>query len=653
VPRVRDHRAREGFAAEAFGEATLPLNGPTETCTRTLYTFGRKMIGSILKVNRSCQRRAHQPNACPTFELRDRERILNARRKLEIAAAARAREQTSRRSAPVPPTFRLGCVLDAARNYGELLAYDASRLQLRRYPHRRRSSRRQLPAGSIRAAFRTDGSVFCWGNDDFQRPAVVATAGSVHADRGGESAPRAASDPMGRWTAGARRLPPVGAARRNVQRSVGRLAAWVRNPHRRTLACWGGVRHTSSSAAGDVHGDRFGTATQLWRSSRRHYRVLGLDFRGLRAVVSAPWCIYGSGCERDYNCGLHTDGTIECWGNVFGSSPPPCRYVRIICIRLASQCALRADGTAPWLGDKHSPWRIERAGRARSHHLRSENRHTLGCTSTIDGNCWETIRMDRRRLRRSAASSSPIPGLRLVISIYAAEFAWTAPSLLGRRVACATPGTFAQLSAADSLRCAVANDGTLACWGDDDYGQLRPPPETFLEVSAGALNACALPPDNRTCSWGIRSVLESLLRRRARFVHVSVGSLVGCAVTNGRHARRAVAKPHHQCVAPARHFPWRGGPDPSIHAPFARTGRFSAGARNESGDRSPGGNVSRPFSVDGLRHSCGLRTDGRSTAGAAIFPDGVPSDRAFRQRVKPSEHELRRDIAGPRSAGAR
>jgi alpha-tubulin suppressor-like RCC1 family protein len=50
--------------------------------------------------------------------------------------------------------------------------------------------------------------------------------------------------------------------------------------------------------------------------------------------------------------------------------------------------------------------------------------------------------------------------------------------------------------------CGVKTDGTIACWGADDLGQLRPPPGTFTAISAGDYYACALGTDGVIACWG-------------------------------------------------------------------------------------------------------------------------------------------------------
>jgi alpha-tubulin suppressor-like RCC1 family protein len=51
--------------------------------------------------------------------------------------------------------------------------------------------------------------------------------------------------------------------------------------------------------------------------------------------------------------------------------------------------------------------------------------------------------------------------------------------------------------------CAVRQNGSLACWGNDEFGESTPPTgNDFVRVSCGALHTCALKKDNTVMCWG-------------------------------------------------------------------------------------------------------------------------------------------------------
>ena len=59
------------------------------------------------------------------------------------------------------------------------------------------------------------------------------------------------------------------------------------------------------------------------------------------------------------------------------------------------------------------------------------------------------------------------------------------------------------MSAGYDHSCAIREDGTLACFGDDLYGQATPPAGTFEELSAGYHHNCAVRSNGAFACWGI------------------------------------------------------------------------------------------------------------------------------------------------------
>ena len=64
---------------------------------------------------------------------------------------------------------------------------------------------------------------------------------------------------------------------------------------------------------------------------------------------------------------------------------------------------------------------------------------------------------------------------------------------------------FASVSAGHTHTCGVRTNGSLACWGDDDYGQGAPPEGQFASVSAGDWHTCGVRTDGSVACWGIQA----------------------------------------------------------------------------------------------------------------------------------------------------
>jgi alpha-tubulin suppressor-like RCC1 family protein len=66
----------------------------------------------------------------------------------------------------------------------------------------------------------------------------------------------------------------------------------------------------------------------------------------------------------------------------------------------------------------------------------------------------------------------------------------------------APSGKFIDIAAGDHHACAVGPDGSVSCWGDNRRLQCRPPAGKFRQVSAGRDHSCAIAADSTITCWG-------------------------------------------------------------------------------------------------------------------------------------------------------
>ena len=181
----------------------------------------------------------------------------------------------------------------------------------------------------------------------------------------------------------------------------------------------------------------------------------------------------------------------------------------------------------------------------------------------------------------------------------------------------------------DEHICALRDNGTVACWGDNSFGQSSPPEGQFSAVSAGDRYSCGIRTDNALACWG-----ESTHRGsppEGEFAAVSLSARHACAV----RADGTVA-----C--------WGDNSAGQSNPPTGRFRSVSAGVRHSCGVQqdlsvvcwgsNQGGQTQAPdgefYLVSaGQRHSCGIRTDERIACWgdeAAYLSLDVPSGK-FKQ----------------------
>jgi hypothetical protein len=179
--------------------------------------------------------------------------------------------------------------------------------------------------------------------------------------------------------------------------------------------------------------------------------------------------------------------------------------------------------------------------------------------------------------------SVPIIVLALLGAVLAAPAGPVDGARAGDAASLASAGIQA-VSAGGSTTCAIRADGTLACWGRDDFGQANPPAGSFSAVSIGGLYACAVRTDGTLACWGDDEFGQAS-PPAGTFVAVSAGMEHACAI----------------------------GTD----------GTLSCWGSNDYGEASPPDGVFTAVTAGG-RHSCAIRADDVLTCWGADAYQGLP-----------------------------
>jgi len=172
-------------------------------------------------------------------------------------------------------------------------------------------------------------------------------------------------------------------------------------------------------------------------------------------------------------------------------------------------------------------------------------------------------------------------------------------------------GTFAQVSAGSVHTCGVKSDGSLACWGNNAYGQLNNIPSgTFTQVSAGEIHTCGLKIIGNLVCWGDNLDGQSS-PPAGTFTQVSAGDYHTC----GRQSNGSLAcwgsNDHGQSTPPSGAF-----------TQVSAGGYHTCGIKSDGSLACWGNNVFGQSSYFSLSGSLGL-----AGAGAVLrYQDG--SDKA-------------------------
>ena len=155
--------------------------------------------------------------------------------------------------------------------------------------------------------------------------------------------------------------------------------------------------------------------------------------------------------------------------------------------------------------------------------------------------------------------------------------------------------------------CGVRRDASVACWGDDIFGQVTPPIGEFASVSAGGEHTCGVRQDGSVACWG-NDRLGQATPPAGEFTFVSAGFSHTCGVRRDGSVACWGDDRLGQATPPAGEFTF-------VSAGFSHTcgvrrdGSVACWGWNEYGQATPPAGEFVSISA-GLRHNCGLKRDG-------------------------------------------
>lgn len=179
-------------------------------------------------------------------------------------------------------------------------------------------------------------------------------------------------------------------------------------------------------------------------------------------IPAGTWTMVSQGAGQ--TCGLHPDGSVECWGNGSeGAVVPPGPFIEVRSLD-AGACARDAQGTI-------TCWGYDYQGNVKS-----------------PSGSWAAFIFPNSYLcMLDTAGKITCTGLDVVAgaSIPAGE-------------------GYHSLTGGGYFACALNADDRPMCWGDNSYGSLNAPDAQFEQIAAGNYFACGLREDGTVSCWGCR-----------------------------------------------------------------------------------------------------------------------------------------------------
>jgi alpha-tubulin suppressor-like RCC1 family protein len=466
-----------------------------------------------------------------------------------------------------------------------------------------------LTVGSFHACgLLPDGTPHCWGSNDYGQatPApgkyqvLAANQDYTCGLRDDGTLACFGSNDYGRTT------PPAGTFTALAAGSTNACA--LRDDG--TLACWGLDTFGQSSPPGGVFkAVAVGGAHGCAIAADDSVACWGRNDVGQTNPPPGAFSMLAAG--GDTTCGLHADGSVACWGrNDAGQASPPSGAFSGLIAGDTYMCASASDHTLTCWGDvadvrpppPSSSLDPVAAG------------PSGGCGVQAAGNvvCW------------GSNGNGRLPGG--AFSAIGAGSAIRMDGTLAADVSGYPSGAFRALGDGNGS-CAIRTEGTLACWGNDYYGEAEPPAGTFLAVGNGQSHRCAVRTDHTLACWGTNAVGEGS-PPSGTFDDVSAGANFGCGVRSDGTLACWGNLTGGQAAVPVGTF--RAISATYMFACGLRTdGTLACWGDNSVHQASPPAGVFTAVSA-GVEHACALDASGEVTCwGASDFGETNPPPGPF------------------------
>ena len=307
-----------------------------------------------------------------------------------------------------------------------------------------------------------------------------------------------------------------------------------------TIACWGNNWDGKTNAPG-------GTYTAI-AAGRFHSCAIktdgsiacwGNNWDGQTDAPRGQYTAVAAGGH--HTCAIKTDGSIACWGNNWeGQTDAPGGQYTAVAAGQAHSCAIRTDSTIACWGNNQdgqtTPSQSFGIDSSYPEDFLQRFRSRLDrCWVSIDGWVFDVTPGDsgyeyrgQRPLAelcgRDATSEFNRQGLSLPprdnlegICRDCSPYSRRTSRGLGPGTYDENPeqgvteppdGRFTAISASRYHSCAIRDDLSIACWGNNRDGETDAPDGQYSAVAAGGYHSCAIPEGQASVCWGLGNFLK-------------------------------------------------------------------------------------------------------------------------------------------------
>ena len=214
-----------------------------------------------------------------------------------------------------------------------------------------------------------------------------------------------------------------------------------------------------------------------------------------------------------FDCGLRTDGTVQCWAiggpyspwppRGFSSTPLPGTYTKIAIVNDRGSISGRVCGLTTAEEVECSAWRhfseTDSLTPGEFTAISASSAYENSCQLQTSGQveCWAGEPAAGEFVALAGGWNSYC-GLRLSGEVEC----WVTDSRSPSPSPSPPQGEFIAITAGTEHTCGLRPSGEVECWGPDYWGRSSPPAGEFTAITAGSLHTCGLRPSGEVECWG-------------------------------------------------------------------------------------------------------------------------------------------------------